>query len=112
MVPAAEQCEIRELRRPPMRRVVEMMPLGDANTATREATAPVPMLERAPEGGRNGPRPRANRHNMPFLPMAHHCAARVTGESSRRFRGNVRAALQYRLSRRRRGGPPVRGGME
>jgi hypothetical protein len=44
VMPAAEQREIRERRGAALRPVVEMMPLGDANAATREATAPVPML--------------------------------------------------------------------
>ena len=74
------------------------MPLGDADAAAREAAAAVPVLERTPKSRWNGPGPCADRHDMPSLPVAHHCAARVTGESSRRFRGNVRAVLQHRLS--------------
>jgi hypothetical protein len=66
----------------------------DPYSATWEAAAAVPMLERAPEGGRNGPRSRPDLHHAPRFVVAHHYAAGVTGESSRRFRGNVGAVLQ------------------
>jgi hypothetical protein len=48
MMAAAEQREIRERRRPPVRPVAEMMPLAMAHAAAREAAAPVPSVERAP----------------------------------------------------------------
>jgi hypothetical protein len=44
VVPPAEQREVRERRGPALRPVVEMMPLGDANPAAREAAAPISML--------------------------------------------------------------------
>jgi hypothetical protein len=44
VMPAAEQRQIRERGGAALRPVVEMVSLGDAHAATREATAPVPML--------------------------------------------------------------------
>jgi len=38
-----------------VRPVAEMMPLDEAAAAAGEATASVPMVERSPQGGGNGP---------------------------------------------------------
>jgi len=45
VMPAAEQREVRERGRAPVRPVAEMMPLGEAQAASREAAALVPMVE-------------------------------------------------------------------
>ena len=45
MVPTTEQGEVREGGRPPVGPVAEVMPLGEAETAPREAAALVPMVE-------------------------------------------------------------------
>ena len=44
VVPPAEQREICERRRAALRPVMEMMPLGEADPAAREATTSVPMM--------------------------------------------------------------------
>jgi hypothetical protein len=52
MMPAAEQREVRERRGASMRPVTEMMPLPEADTAAGKAATPIPMVERATQGGR------------------------------------------------------------
>ena len=56
------------------------------------------MLKRAPESRRDRARPGADFHHSPVLVVPHHHPARVARQPLRRFRGNVRAALQHRLS--------------
>ena len=74
----AEKGEIRQRGGASLCPMVEMMPLGDTHAAARETAAPVPMLQRPPQGGRNGPRPRADFHDAPSFVLAHHHPARVT----------------------------------
>ena len=45
MVPATEQGEVGERGRAPVGPVAEVMPLGEAQSAPREAAALVPMVE-------------------------------------------------------------------
>ena len=45
VMPPTEQGKVRERRRPTVRPVAEMMPLGEAQSAPREAAALVPMVE-------------------------------------------------------------------
>jgi hypothetical protein len=54
-MPPTEQREVRERGRATMRPVTEMMPLGEADAAAREAAAPVPMVEGSRQGGGNRP---------------------------------------------------------
>lgn len=63
----AEKGEIRQRGGASLCPVVEMMPLGDANAAAREATARVPVEQRPPQGRRNGPGSGSDGHNMPRL---------------------------------------------
>ncbi len=99
VMPAAEQREIRELRRAALRPVVEMMGLNDPHAAPGKAAGPVSMQERAAQGGRNGPGPRSDLHDTPPLVVAHDYPARVTRQAAGRSRGNVGAVLESGLAR-------------
>ena len=81
-----------------MRPVAEMMPLAIAHAAAGESAAPVPMVERASQGGGNRPGPGPDLDHAALLIMAHHHPARVTGKALGRFRGNARAVLEDRLA--------------
>ena len=48
VMPAAQQREVRQRGRAPLRPVTEVMPLAEADTAAGKAATPVPMVERAP----------------------------------------------------------------
>jgi hypothetical protein len=98
MVPPTEQRKIREGCRAAVRPVAEMMPLAEGEAAPREAAAPVPMVERAPQGGGNRPGPRPDLHQASLLVVAHHHPAGVAGQALRRFRGNARPVLEDRLA--------------
>src|SRR5712692_7533688 len=99
MMSATEQRKVRERGRAALRPVTEMMPLAKADAAPREAAAPVPMVERSPQGGGNRPGPRPDLPQAALAVMAHDHPARVARQSPGRFRGNARAALQDRLAR-------------
>ena len=86
MVPTTEEGDVRERGRAPVRPVAQVMPLCDADPAAREAAAPVPMLERAPQRGRNGPGPGPDFQESPIVVMAHHHPAGVARQAARRFR--------------------------
>jgi hypothetical protein len=73
------------------------MPLADG-PAAREATAPVPMLQRPPQSGGNRPRPGPDFKQLALLVVAHHHAARIAREPAGRFPGNVAPLLQYGLA--------------
>ena len=75
------------------------MPLLDADPAAGETAAPVPMLQRPPQGGGNRPGARPDLHHTPLGVVAHHHPARVARQPLRRFRGNARAILQHGLAR-------------
>ena len=98
VMPATEQREVRERGGPAVRPVAEVMPLGEADAAAREAAAPVPMEERPPQGGRNGAGPGPDLDHAALLVMAHHHPARVARQAPRRFRGNARAVLEDALT--------------
>ncbi len=99
MVATAQQAEIGKRRGAALSPVAQVVPLAHPHTASREAAAPVPLLERAPEGGRNGPGPRPDLHDAPSVVVPHHHPARIAGQTPRRFRGNVRAVLEDGLPR-------------
>jgi hypothetical protein len=48
VVPATEQGEVRERGRAPLGPVTNVMPLGEAAAAAREAAAAIPVVKRAP----------------------------------------------------------------
>ncbi len=99
MMPAAEQREVQERRRAPVRPVTEMMPLTEADAAAGEAAAPVPMVEGPPQGGGNRPGPGPDLDHPTILIMAHHHPAGVAGQAPGRFRGNAGAVLHDGLAR-------------
>ena len=98
VVAPAQQDEIRQRRRPALRPVLHVMPLPGANPAAREATGPITMLQRPPEGGRDRPRPGADLHDPTVLTVPHHHPARVARQAPRRSRGNVAHLLQLGLA--------------
>ena len=98
MVPATEQREVRQRRRPALRPVPHVMSLAQWEPAAREAAAAVPMVQRAPQRWRNRPRPRPDLHNAPVLIVVHHHAARVAREAPQRFRGNVDPIFEHGLA--------------
>ena len=73
--------------------------MGEAAAAAREATALVPMVERAPQGRRNRPGPGPDLQQASLLVMPHHHATRIAGQAAGRFRGNARAVFEDRLAR-------------
>jgi hypothetical protein len=94
MMAPTQQGEVGERRGAALSPVAQVVPLCHPHPASREAAAAVPMQERAPDRGRNGPGPRPDLHDAPPFVVAHHYAVRVTGESLRRFRRNARAVLE------------------
>ncbi len=98
MVAATEQREICQGSRAALRPVAHVMALPDPHVAAREATAPVAMQQRPPQGWRNRPGPGPDLHQPPFGVVPHHHPARVTGQAPGRFRGNVAALFQHGLA--------------
>src|SRR5438105_10371598 len=94
MMPAAEQREVRERGRPAVGPVAEVMPLGEAPMAPREAAALIPMLEGAPQGGGNRPGPGPDLHQAALAVVAHDHPAGIAREALGRFRGNACAPLE------------------
>ena len=99
VVATTENREIRQRRWPALRPVADVMTLPDPHPATGEATAAVPMLERAPQRRRNGPGPRPDLDESALGIVTHHDARRVAGEALGRFRGNAYAVFEDRLAR-------------
>ena len=95
---ATEQREVRQRGRAPVRPMMEVMALPERQPAAREAAALVAVVERAPQGRRNRPRPGPDLHGAPVLVVPHHHAARVARQALRRFRGNARAVLEHGLA--------------
>ena len=58
------------------------------------------MMQRAPQRRRNGSRPRADFDDPAIRIVSHHDAARVAGQTLGRFRGDVRAVVEDRLTGR------------
>src|SRR5712691_8028369 len=98
-MPAAEQREVRERGRAPLRPVAEMMPLAEADAAPREAAALIPMVERSPQGGGNRPGAGPDLLQPALLVVAHHHPAGAARQALRRLRGNAHAFLEDRLAR-------------
>jgi hypothetical protein len=105
VVAAAEQRQVVEPRRAPVRPVVEVrasgrrgagapppgarepevVALGVADRARREAAAAVPRLERPPERGRDGAGPPPHVEDPAVARVAHHDPRRITRQTARRF---------------------------
>jgi hypothetical protein len=62
-----------------------VMPLADPHMAAREATRPVPVLQRPPQRRRNRPRPGPDLDHPPVPVVSHHDAARVARQAPGRF---------------------------
>src|SRR5712664_2724672 len=98
-MPATEHYKVRQRGRASLRPVAEMMPLAEADAAPREAAAPVPMVERSPQGGGNRPGPGPDLQQAALGVVTHDCPARVARQALRRLRGNAHAVLEDRLPR-------------
>ena len=98
VVPATEQSEVRERGRAALCPVTDVMPLAERQPAAREATAAVPVVERAPQRRGNRPGPGPDFHGAPVLVVPHDHAARVARQAPGRFRGNARPVLEDGLA--------------
>jgi hypothetical protein len=98
MMAATQYRQVRQGRRAALRPVAHVMPLADSDVAAREAAAPVPMLQRPPQRGRNRPRPGPDLHHPPVLVVPHHDPACVARQPPGRFRGNVAPLFQHGLA--------------
>src|SRR5262249_29220916 len=76
-----------------------MMSVREAAVTAREATTPVAMMKRPPEGGRNRPGPGSDLDDALMFVVPHHHPARIAREAPGRFRGTARPIFHYRLSR-------------
>jgi hypothetical protein len=94
---ATQHREIRQLRRPAMCPVPNMVSLSKRQAAAWEATALVAMLKRAPQRGGNRAGSGADFCNPSIGIVPHHRAAGVACEAMRRSRGNAGTALEHRL---------------
>ena len=96
---AAKKREVGERGGAAVGPVAEMMPLAEADPAAGEPARPVPMVERPPQGGGDGPGPGPNLDHAALLIVEHHRPAGIAGQAPGRFRGNARAVLEDRLAR-------------
>jgi hypothetical protein len=87
MMSAAKKREVRQRGWAPVGPVAEMMPLAEADPAAGEAAAPVPMVERASQGGGNRPGPGPDLDHAPSLIMVNHHPAGVARQAPGRLRG-------------------------
>src|SRR5437773_8671250 len=82
VMPATEQREVRKRGRSPFRPVAKMVPLREADAAARKATAPIAVMERPPQGGRDRPSPGPDFEWPPVLVMPHHHPAGSTRQTA------------------------------
>ena len=81
VVPPTEQGEIRERGGAPLRPVTDVMALAESHSAAREATAAVSVVERPPEGRRDGPRAGTDLDDLTIRGVSHHHPARVARQA-------------------------------
>ena len=93
VVASAQERKVRQRGGPALRPVPDVMALRVAPAAAREAAAVIPLLEGAPEGRRDRPRPGPDLGDAPVGVVPHDHAGGVAGEALRRSRGNVLAAF-------------------
>lgn len=98
VVAAAQHGEARERRRSSLRRVFYVVSLTEGKPTAGEATTVVAMVQRSAYRRRNRPRTGTNLHHVTVGVVSHDDAARVARQAPRRFRGNVRAAVEDGLS--------------
>src|SRR3989441_4094073 len=75
-----------------------MMSLSEPDPAAWEPAAAVAVMERPPEGRRDGAGARSDLHDTTIETVPHHHAARVARQAPRRFCGNVGAILEDGLA--------------
>src|SRR4030095_1760661 len=97
---SAEQDQIRENGRPTVRPMANVMGLDESSLTPRESADLIAMQQGPPQGWRNRPSLPAHLDGHSVLVVPDPCAAGVTAESLRRFRGNVSAVSQRRFARR------------
>ena len=85
MVPATEQGEVRERRRPALRPVAEVVALAEHHPAAREAAAAVPVLQRPPQRRRDRPGPGPDLHEAPDIVVSPRHPARIARQAPGRF---------------------------
>jgi hypothetical protein len=98
VVPATEQRKIRERGGATLRPVTDVMALTERQTAARETTGSVSMVERSPYRRGNRAGAGADFHQAPVCVVAHHDPTRVARQAPGRFRGNVRTVLEGGLA--------------
>jgi hypothetical protein len=94
VMPATEQREIRELGRPSIRPVMDVMTVADPHAAPGESTAAVSVVQRPAQRRRNRPCAGTHFDEPPVLVVPHHDPARVARQAAGRSRGNARALLE------------------
>src|SRR3989442_11601836 len=100
VVAATEQGEIRERGGAPLGPVTDVMSLSEPDPAAREPAAAVAVMERPPEGRRDGPGAGADLDDLTIRGVPHHHAARIARQAPGGFRGNVRPVLEDGLAGR------------
>jgi hypothetical protein len=81
----AEHREVRERGGSALGPVTDVMALAERQIAAREPAPAVAVVQRAPDGRRNRPRPRADFDDPPVRIVPHHHPARVTRQAPGRF---------------------------
>src|SRR5262249_36872550 len=94
VVAPAQHREIRKRRRPALGPVADVMALAERRCAARKAATAVPMVQRATYRWRNRPGSRTDFDDAPVRVVPHHDPGRIAREALRRYRGNVRAAVE------------------
>ena len=85
VMPATEQGQIRERGGASVGPVTDVMALAETNSAAREATATVAMVERAPDRRRNRARAGGHLDGATVRAVLHHHPARVARQAPARF---------------------------
>src|SRR5437660_508177 len=98
MVPATKQGQIRERGGPAVGPVANVMALPEADSAARETTAAVSVMQRAPERRRNRAGPGRHLDDSTVDTVLHHHTACVARQALRRFGGNAHAVLEDGLA--------------
>jgi hypothetical protein len=78
--------------------VTDVVPLSEANGASREAAATVPVVEGSPDRVGNRAGAGRNLHDAAVVAMTHRHAAGIACKALGRFRGNARAAFEDSLA--------------
>src|SRR5438552_17497869 len=98
MMASTERGEVGEGGGPALRPAANVMALDERHAAAGEPTAAVAMVQRAPKGRRNRPRPRADFHDSTVRIVLHDDPCRIARQAPGRFCGDVRAAIEHGLA--------------